>query len=352
MNTYCDPLFFAPNRVWRCYLGGALLDELMTGARGEDCFFPENWLGSATAAENAEHATSPDEGLSRLRDGGALLRELLREDGETILGSSRDGLGVLCKFLDSAIRLPIQCHPDREFARKYCRSEYGKTESWLILRTREIGGEKPYILLGFKPGIDRDAFRRAVEAQDIPAIVGMLHKVEVQPGEVYFIPGRLPHAIGPGVLMTEVQEPTDLVVQPEKRIGELELTALDMWGRLTPEQGLDCFEYRGVAREALLARLRIAPELEWERGGARFYRVIDARHTDCFRVGKLVVPKGATLVYELDSPWQLGIVIGGKGTLKAASEQSLACGDSFLVPNPVRKMEITAEEDLTLIWVG
>ena len=353
MKKYTEPLFFAHNRVWRCYLGGELLDLLMTGRPGCDCNYPENWLGSVTRADNGVHQTSPEEGLARLRDDGETLVELLRRDSRTVLGSESGDLGVLCKFLDAAIRLPIQCHPDRELARKFWGSEYGKTESWFILNTREINGQKPYILFGFKPGVERAAFERAVAEQDIPALTGMLHKVEVKPGEVYLIPGRLPHAIGSGVLMLEVQEPTDLVIQPERRIGDLTLSDRDMWGALTPEQGLACFDCTGVEREELLSRLRLRPELEWERDGAKFYRIIDRRHTECFRVRLLTVAPGARVCYALDSPWQLGIVVAGSGELRAGSPWRLESGDSFLLPNPVREVTFSAlDQELRLYLVG
>lgn len=176
MKNYYDPLFFQPNRVWRCYLGGKLLDRMMGEKEEVDALFPENWLGSVTLAKNSEHQCSEYEGVSRLRS-GELLSDLLHEDGKIILGEDKTELGVLCKFLDSAIRLPFQCHPDRDFARKYCQSEYGKTESWFILDTREVNGEKPYIMIGFKPGIDRDAFKRAVLTQDIPQVMSMMHKI-------------------------------------------------------------------------------------------------------------------------------------------------------------------------------
>lgn len=53
-------------------------------------------------------------------------------------------MGVLVKFLDSAERLPIQVHPDKEKAKILFHSGYGKTEAWYILDGRKIHGENPY----------------------------------------------------------------------------------------------------------------------------------------------------------------------------------------------------------------
>jgi mannose-6-phosphate isomerase len=65
-----------------------------------------------------------------------------------------------------------------------CTGSVGKTESWIILDTRVIGGEPPYILFGFQDGVSEEAFRRMVQAQDIPAQVGALNRIEVRRGEV------------------------------------------------------------------------------------------------------------------------------------------------------------------------
>ena len=241
-----NPLLFDSNRVWRCYLGGKMLDEFLGSETGFDANFPEDWLASVTRADNGDRQRSPDEGLSRIRGADLSFCDLLRRHPLEALGSGRaGGTDVLCKLLDSAIRLPIQCHPDREFARRHFHSAHGKTESWMILATREIDGGKPYILLGFKPGVRREQFRRAVLAQDIAGMTGCLNKFVVKPGDVYFIPGRIPHAIGPGLLLVEVQEPTDLVIQPERQIGEIVLSERQMWAGLDHDTAFECFGYRG-----------------------------------------------------------------------------------------------------------
>jgi len=332
--------FFKPNRVWRCYLGGALLDQLMNHSGSGDALFPENWLGSVTPANNGVHQTGPDEGLSQLLDGRKFC-DVLKENAKTLLHSDSPELGILCKFLDSAIRLPLQCHPDRAFARKYCGSEYGKTESWFILGTREINGEKPYILLGFKPGIDRAAFREAVLKQDIAQLVAMFHKIEVKAGDAFFIPGRLPHAIGSGVLMLEVQEPTDLVVQPERRIGEIELSDFDMWQNLTVDEGLDCFDYTPYREEELRQRFQIRPRLD----GGKTEILVDRNLTDCFSVSRLRLKANETHVYRKGGCWQLGIVTAGQGTVNTGHrEYHVHASDSFLAPCDVA--------DLTFVAVG
>ena len=167
-----QPIFFAPNRVWRIYIGGALLDRFVGSAEEKDDYFPEEWLSSVVRALNREHSRGPDEGLSRTigPDGrrGALLAELIESHGDEILGpahSARFGPtpALLVKFLDSSVRLPVQCHPDVPAARRLFASDFGKTESWHVLDARAIDGREPYLLMGFKPGITPEAFAAAID---------------------------------------------------------------------------------------------------------------------------------------------------------------------------------------------
>jgi mannose-6-phosphate isomerase len=340
------PVFFCPNRVWRCYTGGALMDKFVGKARGKDGQFPEDWLASTTVAENGPHQQSPAEGLSRVRlangSAGPLLKDLIEASPEECLGPGADpaeGVGVLCKLLDSAVRLPIQCHPDRAFARKHYRSAHGKAESWFVLGVRKIKGEDPYLLMGFKPGVNARDFRKAVAAQDIAAMTGMLHRHKVKPGDCYFIPGRFPHAIGPGVFLLEVQEPTDWVVQPERRIGKTKLTDTDMWGPLSPEIGLKCFDYSAAGTAAAARRavaLRARP-LRRDKGSV-LEEVVGPAVTDCFRVERLTV-RGA-MTYEPGAPYHIAVIAEGRGEVRTGGRDAVAVrqGDTMFVPNGVRSL--------------
>lgn len=353
LNLLNNPIFFDRNRVWRCYLGGKLLDEFTGNPNGTDGNFPEDWLASVTRSDNGEQQQSPDEGLSRIRGSGMHFSNLLQRFPGAALGPEHaDGLGVLCKFLDSSIRLPVQCHPDRDFSRKYFNSEHGKTESWLILATREINGEKPYILLGFKPDATPEQFRRAVMVQDIPAMTACLHKFPVKTGDVYFIPGRIPHAIGPGLMLLEVQEPTDLVIQPERQIGKITLSEQQMWAGLDHDTAFSCFDYDGAPAEKLLARLRLKPQLKNEWPNARLENMIGPQNTDCFSVDKLIF--SGEFEMTCAAPWYLGVVTSGIGTVSAASSQPFHCGDNFFVSNQIKQLYFQANMpvELYLISIG
>ena len=139
------PIRLTGSRAWRTYFGGKLLEQFHGAKTGEDDHFPEEWIASLVAARNAgrEELT---EGLSMLADRPSVsFKELIESDPAGYLGEEHAvqlgaTLGVLVKLIDSAERLAVQVHPDKEKARELFHSEYGKTECWHILGGREIQG--------------------------------------------------------------------------------------------------------------------------------------------------------------------------------------------------------------------
>jgi mannose-6-phosphate isomerase len=150
-------------------------------------------------------------GASRVRSGplaGATLDELVAAHGANLLGTAvaaRYGsrFPLLIKLLDCADWLSIQVHPNDEQARRMVGpDESGKTEAWFFLDT----DPHARILLGVKPGTTEPALAAAVRqgrALDIAA------EVEVHGGEAVLIPAGTLHALGPGLLLYEIQQASD-----------------------------------------------------------------------------------------------------------------------------------------------
>ena len=149
------PIFFEKNRVARVYTGGKLFADFF-GDGSEDGFYPEEWIASAVRAMN-KGSNDPKEGVSKPIDSDLYFDDLLAQNQYEMLGA-KGNLRILVKYLDSAIRLPAQAHPDKDFSRAHFHSEYGKTESWIVLGTRE----NAKIFFGFKDGVDEKAFRQAI----------------------------------------------------------------------------------------------------------------------------------------------------------------------------------------------
>lgn len=211
-----EAVWLTPTRVHRFYRGGALIAELR-GERAEDGFLPEEWIGSVTPANNPGRA-DPEEGLSRLVD-GRLLRDAVADDPIRWLGKdhvARFGVstGVLVKLLDAAERLPVHAHPDRSFAGRAFDSPFGKTEAWLVLRTRH---EEAEVWAGLADEVEPERFLEWIRVQDVEALLDSLNRVPVRAGDVVYVPAGVPHALGAGLLIAEVQEPTDFSLLCEWR---------------------------------------------------------------------------------------------------------------------------------------
>ncbi len=197
-----------PNRVRRFYRGGQLIGRLR-GEPEDDGYLPEDWLGSATEARNPE-SKDPEEGLSRLAD-GRLLRDAVDADpvawlGEPHVEAFGTSTAILVKLLDAAERLPVHAHPDREFARDAFDSPFGKTEAWIVLDTREDEAE---VWVGLREPVETERYLAWIAEQDTARLLDSLNRTPVRTGDIVYVPAGVPHAIGGGVLIAELQEPTD-----------------------------------------------------------------------------------------------------------------------------------------------
>ena len=202
------PERLAPTRVYRFYQGGLLIDRLR-GDPARDTDHPEDWVGSVTPANNPGR-DEPGAGLSRLAD-GRLLRDAVAADPQGWLGPAAGSgtTGVLVKLLDAAERLPVHAHPSGAFASEHLGSPFGKTEAWIVLATR---GDSSDVWIGLREPVDAVTYRGWIDRQDVDALLGSLHQVSVRAGDVIYVPAGVPHAIGAGVLIAELQEPTDFSI--------------------------------------------------------------------------------------------------------------------------------------------
>ncbi len=115
---------------------------------------------------------------------------------------------LLVKLLDAGERLPVHFHPGRPFARQELGIAFGKTEAWIIV---EAEGDAQ-VHLGLKVPVARSTVLQWVREQDVPAMLAAMHEIPVQPGTALFVPAGTLHAIGSGILLVELQEPTDMSV--------------------------------------------------------------------------------------------------------------------------------------------
>lgn len=197
------PAFLAPNLVEHFYVGGPKIGALR-GIEVTSPRQPEEWI-----AATVSRADAPGVGPARTAEGD-LLRDLVVKDPRGWLGTeTSDGdVGILVKLLDAGERLPVHVHPDRAFAARHLDCPYGKTEAWLVLDATDDAA----VYLGWNADVDPDELARARDEQDNAWLLGHLNRIEVRPGDGILVPAGTAHAIGAGVFITEVQEPTDFSI--------------------------------------------------------------------------------------------------------------------------------------------
>ncbi|GAB3618575.1 class I mannose-6-phosphate isomerase [Okibacterium endophyticum] len=201
------PVSLAPNLVEHFYRGGERIAALRGIATTSE-FQPEEWLASTVARAGESPA-----GLSRTAD-GTLLRDLVSADHTAWVGPDaaaawgRADVGILVKLLDARQRLPVHVHPSREFATSHLGCPYGKTEAWFVLES--ASGAAVY--LGWNTDVDRGELDDRRDAQDSEWMLSHMNRIEVAPGMGIVVPAGTAHAIDAGILLAEVQEPTDMSI--------------------------------------------------------------------------------------------------------------------------------------------
>jgi mannose-6-phosphate isomerase len=308
-------------RVHRAYYGGEHIDSI-TGikSRGKTRY-PEDWLASVTEAFNPDCKVD-GEGLSKTED-GRYLRDIIHDDKVDMIGNDKE-MKLLFKMLDSAERLVIQGHPTVEFAKKYFKSDFGKTECWYILND---GGS---VYLGFKPGITKEYWKHLFEEQDIEGMLECLHEFKVHPGDMIFVEGGVPHAIGANCFVAELQEPTDLMVITERITPSgVVLAEGKLHGGLGFERMFDCFCYDGLEREEIKSRYFLkAKKLEEGRN-----LLVGSDTTDKFRLEEITVEKAN--LYETEN-YGIVLVTSGSGCI---NNQSVTTGERFFVPYSEKELK-------------
>jgi mannose-6-phosphate isomerase len=233
------PLILEPvvlEKVW----GGRRLAQLGKRLASATAKYGESWEAADMAATSASGAGGGAVrsviGNGELR--GRTLHDALGAWGEKLLGSPPHApLGpeamfpLLVKFLDAGENLSVQVHPSPAYASSHPGASL-KTECWYIIDAQPGA----MIYKGIKPGVTREEFSRLAHAGDAK-LVDALVAVPAVPGECHNLPSGTVHALGAGVLVAEVQTPSDTTYR------------LYDWGRMGREmhveQALECASFPG-----------------------------------------------------------------------------------------------------------
>jgi mannose-6-phosphate isomerase len=188
------PTFYRGGKRLRAWRAGA--SQSVDGIENS----PEEWLGSTTTRFGDALA-----GLTRLTD-GTLLKDAVASDPMAWLGHEADGAPFLAKFIDAGQRLPVHAHPTDEEAQRLRLGCVGKAEAWVILEAEADAA----VFLGFRRAVEQTELFDWFDRQDSEAMLQQLNRIPVRSGDVFYVPPGIPHAIGEGIVLFEVQQPSDI----------------------------------------------------------------------------------------------------------------------------------------------
>ncbi len=334
------PIFFERNRVFRNYIGGAGLRALMGEGEGDNSF-PEEWLASKVKAINPVYFGERD-GVSVVEGTELFLDDLLSMRPEEMTGGLK--YDCLVKYLDSAIRLPVQVHPTPDFSEKHFSSPYGKTEAWLVLAKRD---ENARLYFGFRDKIDLATLKeyadRSLEERDV--LTELIQPVKVEVGDVYLIRAGLIHAIGAGCTILEVQEPTDFTIQIENWCGDSRVTEEEKYLGLPRDTAMSVFDFEKYGERAAEG-CKISPLTLSDDGKVKTEQLIGYGDTPCFGERRYTLSGGSVIP---ESGPSVFAVVQGSGRITGENyRRELKSGDYWFMPHSARgRFEVSG--DMTLI---
>lgn len=198
METSLYPLKFEPilkDKIW----GGTRLRTMLYKEISDANCCGESWEVSGLVGDESMiiNGFLAENNLNELLE--IYMTELIGEKNYEKYGL---GFPLLIKFIDAQDNLSVQVHPNDELAqRKYGQS--GKTEMWHVIASEPGSG----LYVGFNKTVSKAQFEEAIANGTVEEV---LQFYPVQPGDTFMIPAGTVHAIGKGVLLAEIQQPSDI----------------------------------------------------------------------------------------------------------------------------------------------
>jgi len=313
------PLRFQP--LWRHYLwGGRRLETVLNKPIPPDQLCAESWEIVDRGPEQ-----------SRVLHGklaGRSLHELIRDHATALLGrhAGHPRFPLLLKFLDAQQPLSLQVHPDDARAALLSPPDLGKTEAWVILAA-EPGS---HLYAGLRRGFDRQALERELSRGTCQLCV---ERLEPQPGDCIFLPAGVVHALGPGLLVAEIQQSSDTTYR------------LFDWNRLGPD---------GRPRQLHVAESLATINYDYGPVSVRKPQPTELAHVErLVACDKFVLDR-----WRIDAPQSIGgddrchlvVVLEGAVTLPGdPAGEPLALGQVALVPAACGPLQIAPLTKSTLL---
>jgi mannose-6-phosphate isomerase len=182
--------------------------------------------------------------------------------------------------------------------------------------------------LGFTRDVELGELISIIDEERTEDLLGAMHLRPTAPGDVWFIPAGLPHAIGAGVFMIEIEEPADFSIVAETRGIPIDRQNASL--RLGWEIAVDAYDRTGWSADAI-DDLKHDANVVGDGDGLRVERLTSAVADPFFRAQRVTVDGTAR-------PWSeeaflVGVVTAGEGTATGGGGPlDLRAGETFAVP--------------------
>ncbi len=225
------PMLLTPVLVPKVW-GGRSLDALGKNLP------PETLIGESWELSDLDESIAGAASRSVVTNGslaGQTVRDASHAWGQALLGEATPAKGggfpLLTKFLDAREHLSVQVHPSPAYASAHPESHL-KTESWTVVAA-EAGSE---LFIGIKPGTSRDDLARCITEGTVPDVMVRLPAVV---GETHLLPSGTCHALGAGIVVAEIQTPSDTTFRVYDWTREYKRPQRE----LHIEQALECIDF-------------------------------------------------------------------------------------------------------------
>ena len=324
MSTVLYPLKFKPifkDKIW----GGRKIKDVLGMDYGPLPNCGEVWLLSGLWDEQSVVVNGDFEG-DEIND----LVETFMGDlvGEDVFDRYGEQFPLLIKIIDANDWLSVQVHPDDELAEKRELGN-GKTEMWYVMQA-DSGAE---LVTGFKGEMNRMKYIRVLKDN---AIQTVLNYESVQQGDVFYLPAGRVHALGPGIMVAEIQQTSDVTY----RIYDWD--RIDLAGmprELHIPQSLDAIDFDPVEHY----------KTDYEHALNKTVPVVDSPY---FTTSLLHLQGEMAKDYsELDS-FVLLMPVEGKFLLEWENGSVfVTLGELVLIPNVIEKVNIKAQGECKLLEI-
>ncbi|MEM1447390.1 MAG: type I phosphomannose isomerase catalytic subunit [Planctomycetota bacterium] len=336
-QTPLYPLKFSPiykEKVW----GGRTLEGLGRTLPSPKAMVGESWelVDLATTSASGGGGGSERSTITNGPLAGQTLAQVIADYGRDAMGdlplSDDGGFPILLKYLDANQHLSVQVHPSPEYAAAH-DDAFLKSESWYIVAA------KPDALIykGIKEGVTPEQLRDAIATNTDEAVVPLMIEVPVKAGDCHYVPSGTCHALGAGILVAEVQTPSDTTY----RVYD--------WGRtgreLHVDQAIECIHFG----PADVSEFELFTALPSKNGGATMERLVVC---EFFRIDKVTAVAGFEDTAGEDQP-TVWMVLEGQGEITGGGETvAFEPGDTVMLPPKMIDGQVTVTSDAQWLEVS